>query len=61
MGGKVANGWRFWSLDGEAPAAEPAAEKPKAKQANGKNGKLISRTPNQKGLAEGQTRWFCNA
>jgi len=61
MGGKVANGWRFWALEGEAPAAEPAAEKPKAKQANGKNGKLISRTPNQKGLAEGQTRWFCNA
>ena len=82
MGGSAANGWRFWSLEGEAPATEPAAEKPKAKgksvgersfaearrqdeaakprKANGKNGKLISRTPNQKGVPEGQVRWFCN-
>ena len=60
MGGSAANGWRFWSLEGEAPAAEPAAEKPKAKKGNGKNGKLISRTPNQKGVPEGQVRWFCN-
>ncbi len=60
MGGSAANGWRFWSLEGEAPAAEPAAEKPKAKKANGKNGKVISKTPNQKGVPEGQVRWFCN-
>jgi len=60
MGGSAANGWRFWSLEGEAPATEPAAEKPKAKKGNGKNGKLISRTPNQKGVPEGQVRWFCN-
>ena len=62
MGGSAANGWRFWSLEGEAPAAKPAAEKPKVKKANG-NGtksKLISRTPNQKGVPEGQVRWFCN-
>jgi len=61
MGGSAANGWRFWSLEGEAPA-EPAAEKPKAKKANGNGAKskLISRTPNQKGMPEGQVRWFCN-
>ena len=60
MGGSAANGWRFWSLEGEAPAAEHAAEKPKAKKANSKNGKVISRTPNQKGVPDGQVRWFCN-
>ena len=27
MGGGAVNGWRFWSLEGEAP--EPTAEKPK--------------------------------
>ena len=59
MGGSAANGWRFWSLEGEAKA-ESAPEKP-VKKANGKNGKLISRTPNQKALPEGQVRWFCNA
>jgi len=62
MGGSAANGWRFWSLEGEAPATEPAAEKPKVKKANGNGAKskLISRTPNQKGVPEGQVRWFCN-
>ena len=30
MGGSAANGWRFWSLEGEALATEPAAEKAKA-------------------------------
>ena len=61
MGGSAANGWRFWSLEGEAPQTEakPAAERP-AKKANSKNGKVISRTPNQKGTPEGQTRFFCN-
>ena len=84
MGGSAANGWRFWSLEGEAPAAEPAAEKEKAKgksvgersfaearrqdeaakpkkaNGNGTRSKLISRTPNQKGVPEGEARWFCN-
>ena len=58
MNGKAVNGWLFWSLEGEAQKAEPSEETPK--KANGK-GKILSRTPNQKGLAEGQTRWFCNA
>lgn len=52
--GSACNGWRFWSLEADAPAA-PA---PKAKS---KSGKLIRRTPNQQALKEGQVRWFCNA
>ena len=58
---KVAqNGWRFWSLEGEAPAtSEPAeAEKPKAKV---KGRKLLYKLPNQKGTPEGQTKFFCVA
>ena len=73
MGGSAANGWRFWSLEGEAPA--PKAEKPaepkakaatkakasKPKKANGGNGKLLTRTASQDDAPQGQVRWFCNA
>ncbi len=74
MGGIAANGWRFWSVEGEAPApkekaakAEPKpkaqktkAAKPRTKKANG-NGKLLSRAKDPDGLPEGQARWWCNA
>ncbi len=75
MGGIAANGWRFWSLEGESrpatkekPAkapkakapAKPKAAKPRTKKANG-NGKLLSRAKDPDGLAEGQARWWCNA
>jgi len=59
MGGSAANGWRFWSLaDGEQPTPV-AAPAPKGKAA--KVAKVFYRSPNQKGLAEGQTRYYCNA
>jgi hypothetical protein len=57
MGGKAVNGWRFWSLEGEAPA-EPTNQ-PRTRA--GKPRKLISKAPNQQALAQGQTRYFCNA
>ena len=57
--GGACNGWRFWSLEGEEPATRE--EKPQAAEGNGKEHKLISRVPNQKGVPEGQTRYFCNA
>ena len=44
--GGAINGWRFWSLEG---AANPEATEE------------VRRTPNQRGVPEGQVRWFCNA
>lgn len=62
MGGVACNGWRFWSVEGEAVAAEPKPEKPaKAKKSGGRMVKQIQRVPNQKGVAEGSTKFFCSA
>lgn len=64
MGGIACNGWRFWTpLDQDgattaAPAtraAAPAVAPPK------RVAKTIRRVPNQRGVAAGQTRWFCAA
>jgi hypothetical protein len=64
------DGWKFWSLDGEAPekpATEPTtvtatAQPAKPKPANGaaKMVRQIKKLPNQKGVAEGSTKWFCS-
>ena len=62
MNGIACNGWRFWSLEGEEQRREPAEPRETAAPSgNGKEHKLISRVPNQKGVPEGQTRYFCNA
>jgi hypothetical protein len=58
MGGKAVNGWRFWSLEGDAPAASDAA-KPAPKK--GKAWLLIRRVPNQQGTPAGKTKFFCSA
>ena len=69
---KACQGPRFWHLTDRgsnaaelvedatkagAPARKPA--EPKAKRPDGF--KNISRTPNQKGVGEGETRWFCSS
>ena len=59
MGGKAANGWRFWSVQGREPKAREGGEKPEAQASKSK--RLVYRVPNQKGIAEGQSRWFCRA
>ncbi len=59
MGGKAVNGWRFWSVEGAEPKARQGGEKPKTQAATAK--RLVYRVPNQKGIAEGQSRWFCRA
>ncbi len=59
MGGKTVNGWRFWSVEGAGQKAREGGEKPKAQAV--KAGGLVYRVPNQKGIAEGQSRWFCRA
>jgi hypothetical protein len=58
MNGISCNGWRFWALAGMLPEAKP--EKAKAEK-NGRMVKQIKNLPNQKGVAAGQTKWFCSA
>ena len=60
MDGKAVNGWRFWSVQGTKPQGkEGGREKPETQAAKSK--RLVYRIPNQKGIAEGQSRWFCRA
>ena len=60
MGGKAVNGWRFWSVQGTKPQGkERGREKPETQASKSK--RLVYRVPNQKGIAEGQSRWFCRA
>ena len=63
MGGSACNGWRFWSVEGEAPAAAETNEQqpePRARP-KGKGGfKLFRRIPGT-GLEDGQYRIWCQA
>ena len=59
MGGKAVNGWRFWSVQGTKPKAKEGSEKPETQAVKSK--RLAYRVPNQKGIAEGRSRWFCRA
>ena len=59
MGGKAVNGWRFWSVQSTKPKVKEGGEKPETQAAKSK--RLVYRVPNQKGIAEGQSRWFCRA
>ena len=59
MGGKAVNGWRFWSVQDAEPKGKEGGEKPETQAAKSK--RLVYRVPNQKGIAEGQSRWFCRA
>ena len=76
MGGTACNGWRFWSRAGELPAGRVKAD-PKTKAADAADGepstprvakerkpsvlKVIRKIPNQKGVEEGHTKFFCSA
>ena len=68
MGGISANGWRFWSLEGEAQAkrtekAGKATLSAVVETGAGWKRQLVQirKLPNQKGAPEGQTRWFCSS
>jgi hypothetical protein len=68
MGGVACNGWRFWSVAGEATAAAPKKErKAPAKKAATKAKKPATKTqgferlPNGEGAAEGTAKFFCDA
>ena len=61
------HGWRFWTVEGDEPAAtEAEAKAPKqAKKGGGKRkgkqSKTIFKTPSQENAPEGQTNYFCSA
>jgi len=63
--GTACNGWRFWTIEGEAVAAVATATKATAKtsapkKARTKAVKVFYKIPNQRGTAEGVTRFYCN-
>jgi hypothetical protein len=63
MNGVACNGWRFWSLEGAAAAKAPRAEKAVHAAEQLKVSKLVrqvKKLPNQKGVPDGETRWFCS-
>ena len=57
MKGTSCNGWRFWSVEG-AELEKPQQE-PKKSALTGKM-RQLRRVPNQKGVAEASTKWFCS-
>ena len=72
MGGIACNGWRFWSPANGEPTMRPArATRVKestelgglwvSSPARPRLARQIKRVPNQKGVEEGKTRWFCSA
>jgi hypothetical protein len=66
MNGVSCNGWRFWSLAGEAGAAivspvKPSNAKATTKPKAVKRVQQIKKLRIQKEAPEGQTHWFCSA
>ncbi len=76
MGGSAANGWRFWSVEGETRGATTNASEPRTKANSAKSTakparkprsqtkaayRIIRPTEHQEDLPEGQVRWWCDA
>jgi len=59
MGGVACNGWRFWSLAGEAEPAPPKKQRKSAKREAKTQG--FHRLPDEEGAEEGTTKFFCDA
>ncbi len=61
--GTACNGWRFWSGEGarSIPTTTVAPTRPAKPKATANGVKVFYRSPNQRGLAEGQIRYYCNA
>jgi len=59
MGGINCNGWRFWSLAPVEMAVAVGDADPKPGKPRGL--RIVRRLPNQRGVPEGQVRWFCSA
>ena len=54
--GKACNGWTFWSVEESYEWAASDED-----DSEGSPGKTFRRVPNQRGVAEGDVRLFCNA
>ena len=61
MNGVACNGWRFWSVEGEEPITPPSDSSTIQPSPAKRMFRNLKRTPNQKGVAEGQERWYCSA
>ena len=71
MCSQILHGWRFWTVEGEEPAAKepkPAAAKKgatktagKARKPRRKPFKLIEAMPDQAGVPDGMARFWCHA
>ncbi len=62
-GGSV-NGWRFWSVAGEEERGtenSPPATKSRGSDPKPTTARQLRKLPNQKGVPEGQARWYCSA
>ncbi len=59
MGGVACNGWRFWSLAGEAEPAPPKKQR-KERKPNAKT-QGFHRLPDEEGTAEGTAKYFCDS
>ena len=60
MGGQAANGWRFWSQEGEIPSVK-TVKPTKVKAVSPAKVQQIRRTRSQKGTPEGQVKWACSS
>jgi hypothetical protein len=58
MGGVACNGWRFWSLAGEAEPAPPKKQRKAPKPATKSQG--FQRLPNGEGAPEETAKFFCD-
>jgi hypothetical protein len=59
MGGVACNGWRFWSVAGEAEPAPPKKQRKPAKPNAKTQG--FHRLPDEEGAEEGTAKFFCDA
>jgi hypothetical protein len=59
MGGVACNGWRFWSLAGEAEPAPTTKQRKPAKRETKTQG--FHRLPDEEGAPEGTAKYFCDA
>lgn len=64
MGGVSANGWRFWTVESDlrekAARADNAEKHPVGKTVATRVVKVIKKLPNQKGVPEGNTKFWCS-
>jgi hypothetical protein len=59
MGGVACNGWRFWSVAGEAEPAPTKKQRKSTKRETKTQG--FHRLPDEEGAEEGTAKFFCDA